>query len=264
MTDEVADLVLADNEAQANALQIASVEAAELVGVHARQIERLERAGVLDRGLEVLPDAKRLQERIAEHRGLTAPELAVLLAFTKIELKQQLVASDLPDDPYFAADLVDYFPLTLRERFGDLATAHPLAREIVATVVANAVVNRAGISFLSRLCDETGCPLPVIARAHVIATRGVRCPDDVGGRRRARSRGAGGDPGSDVPHDPPAGRTRRAVVCRVAPSRRRTTRHSASVRPSSSTETPSPKWWPPCPTSSPATPRSRSLPRATA
>ncbi len=169
MTDEVAHLVLADNEAQANALQIASVEAAELVGVHARQIERLERAGVLDRTLEVLPDAKRLQERIAEHRGLTAPELAVLLAFTKIELKQQLVASDLPDDPFFAADLVEYFPATLQARFGDLAATHPLAREIVATVVANAVVNRAGISFLSRLCDETGCPLPVIARAHVIA-----------------------------------------------------------------------------------------------
>ncbi|MET0894759.1 MAG: NAD-glutamate dehydrogenase [Acidimicrobiia bacterium] len=169
MTDEVCELVLADNEAQANAIHIASIEAAELVGVHARQMERLERSGVIDRTLEGLPDAKQLQERIAARRGLTAPELGVLLAFTKIELQQQLIGSDVPDDPYFAVDLVDYFPTTLRERFGHLAPAHPLAREITATVVANAVVNRAGISFLSRLCDETGCPLPVIARAHVIA-----------------------------------------------------------------------------------------------
>jgi glutamate dehydrogenase len=169
VTDEVAELVLADNEAQANALEIASVEAASLVGVHARQMERLERAGVLDRALERLPDAKGLQERVAAERGLTAPELAVLLAFTKLELQDALVAADLPDDPYFLADLLDYFPNTIAERYADLIPAHRLAREIIATVVANAVVNRAGISFLSRLCDETGCPLPVVASAHVIA-----------------------------------------------------------------------------------------------
>ena len=100
MTDEVAALVLADNEAQANALEIASVEAADLVGVHARQIERLERAGILDRALEGLPGAKTLQERLAGRRGLTAPELAVLLAFTKIDLQRQLVQSDVPDDEF--------------------------------------------------------------------------------------------------------------------------------------------------------------------
>ena len=169
MTDDVAELVLADNEAQTNALEIAAVEAPGLVGVHARQMERLEQTGLLDRALERLPDAKGLQERHAAGLGLTAPELAVLLAFTKLDLQRELVASDVPDDPYLRHDLHDYFPAPVRDRFDDLIDAHALHREITATVVANAVVNRAGISFLSRLADETGAGLPVLARAHIAA-----------------------------------------------------------------------------------------------
>ena len=169
MTDDVAELVLADNEAQTNALEIAAVEAPGLVGVHARQMERLEQTGLLDRALERLPDAKGLQERHAAGLGLTAPELAVLLAFTKLDLQHELVASDVPDDPYLRQDLHDYFPAPVRDRFDDLIDAHALHREITAMVVANAVVNRAGISFLSRLADETGASLPVLARAHIAA-----------------------------------------------------------------------------------------------
>ncbi|MET0627080.1 MAG: NAD-glutamate dehydrogenase, partial [Acidimicrobiia bacterium] len=169
MTDEVAALVLADNQAQANALEIAAVETVDLLGVHARQMERLEHAGLLDRALEGLPDAKALQERAATGRGLTAPELAVLLAFTKIDLQQQLVGSDVPDDPALERELLGYFPAPLRARFAETARSHPLRREIVGTVVANAVVNRAGISFLSRLADELGVALPTLTRAHVIA-----------------------------------------------------------------------------------------------
>ncbi len=169
MTDEVADLVLADNVAQANALEIAAVEAAALVGVHARQMERLERSAGLDRALEALPTPKALQERHAAGSGLTAPELAVLLAYTKLELQRALVASDLPDDPYLHRDFVAYFPPELRAGYRAAMATHPLRREIVATVVANAVVNRAGISFLSRLGDETGMPLATLARAHVVA-----------------------------------------------------------------------------------------------
>jgi glutamate dehydrogenase len=169
MTEAVADLVLADNGAQANALEIAAVEAPVLGGVHARQMERLEQTAGLDRALEGLPTAKVLQERHATGVGLTSPELAVLLAYTKLELQRALVASDVPDDPYLHADLVAYFPPPLRTGFDDALASHPLRREIVATVVANAVVNRAGISFLSRLADETGLSLAVLARAHVIA-----------------------------------------------------------------------------------------------
>ena len=96
MTDEVAALVLADNTAQANALEIALVEASALIGVHARQIERLEQTAKFDRALEALPTRKQLQERAATGLGLTAPELAVLLAYTKLDLERELVASDLP------------------------------------------------------------------------------------------------------------------------------------------------------------------------
>ncbi len=169
MTDEVAALVLADNSAQANALEIALVEASALVGVHARQIERLEQSAKIDRALEALPTPKQLQERAAAGLGLTAPELAVLLAYTKLDLEQELVASDLPDDPYVEPALMSYFPSVLRTRFDTEIRAHRLRREIIATVVANAVVNRAGISFVSRLSDETGAPMPRIARAHVVA-----------------------------------------------------------------------------------------------
>jgi glutamate dehydrogenase len=139
------------------------------VGVHARQMERLEQAGRLDRALEALPTAKGLQERHAAGQGLTTPELAVLLAHTKLELDRALVASDVPDDPYLHSDLVAYFPTMLGSELVPVMTAHPLRREIVATAVANAVVNRAGISFLSRLSDETGAALARLTRAHVIA-----------------------------------------------------------------------------------------------
>ncbi|MEX1007888.1 MAG: NAD-glutamate dehydrogenase [Acidimicrobiia bacterium] len=169
MTDDVAALVLADNEAQTNALEIAAVEAPTLVGVHARQMERLEQTGLLDRALERLPDAKALQERHSAGWGLTAPELAVLLAFTKLDLQRALVGSDVPDDPYLRRELHGYFPPPLRDRFGELIDAHALHREITATVAANAVVNRAGISYLSRLADETGASLPVLTRAHIVA-----------------------------------------------------------------------------------------------
>ena len=120
MTDEVAALVLADNEAQTNALEIAAVEAPALVGVHARQMERLEQTGLLDRALERLPDAKALQERHAAGLGLTAPELAVLLAFTKLDLQRELRRVRRSRRSRTSArELHDYFPPPLRDRFGD-------------------------------------------------------------------------------------------------------------------------------------------------
>ncbi|HEX9466995.1 MAG TPA: NAD-glutamate dehydrogenase [Acidimicrobiia bacterium] len=169
ITEDVAELVLADNEAQANALAIALVEAPSMIGVHARQIERLEQSAHLDRALEGLPGPKALQERHATGLGLTAPELAVLLAYTKLEVERELMASDVPDDQYLHRDFVAYFPTAVRDRCGGVMDAHPLRRAILSTVVANAVVNRAGISFLSRLADETGLAVPVLVRAHVCA-----------------------------------------------------------------------------------------------
>ena len=191
MTDAVADLVLADNEAQANTLEIAAVEAAELVGVHARQMERLEQSAGLDRALEALPTAKVLQERHAAGVGLTVARArgAARVHQARAAARAGRVRRARRSVPPRTTSSPTSRP-TLRIGFDAALASHPLRREIVATVVANAVVNRAGISFLSRLCDETGLSLPVLARAHVIARDVFDAADDLGGDRRARPRRA--------------------------------------------------------------------------
>jgi glutamate dehydrogenase len=129
----------------------------------------LERAGKLDRKLEFLPDRETLAERRAHARGLTRPELAVLLAYSKVTLQEELVASDVLDDPYLANDLLRYLPATLRERFPDQVRRHPLRREIIATFIANSMVNRVGATFAHRLHEEAGTAAPDAARAYSAA-----------------------------------------------------------------------------------------------
>ena len=169
MTEEVARLVLRDNYLQNVALGNAATQATSMVDVHARYIRTLEAAGRLDRGLEFLPDEMTLSERKSAGRGLTAPEFAVLLAYTKITLYHQLLASDVPEDPYLSAELERYFPTPLRERFRDRMRGHRLRRELVATQVTNSMVNRAGITFAYRMGEETGKEAPEISRAYAAA-----------------------------------------------------------------------------------------------
>ncbi|CAN5127546.1 NAD-glutamate dehydrogenase [soil metagenome] len=169
MTEEVARLVLRDNYLQNVALDNAVAQAASMVDVHARYIRALESAGRLDRGLEFLPDDGTLSERKAVGRGLTAPEFAVLLAYTKIAVYGELISSDVPEDPYLSAELERYFPTPLRERFEDRMQEHRLRRELVATQVTNSIVNRAGITFAYRMGEETGTEAPEIARAYAAA-----------------------------------------------------------------------------------------------
>ncbi len=169
MTDELADLVLEDNRAQTLALTIARRQAAPMVDVHARYLRSLELEGLLNRTLEFLPGEKQLAERAAAGLGLTTPELAVLLAYTKHTNAVEVLASDLPDDPYVQRELVRYFPSALRERFADAMPGHRLRREIVATVLTNDMVNRAGTSFDFRMTDETGASVTDITRAHIVA-----------------------------------------------------------------------------------------------
>jgi glutamate dehydrogenase len=171
MTDEVAALVLADNYAQNVALAAARAQAPSMVDVHARHLGWLERAAGLDRALESLPSDDELAERAASGEGLTQPELAVLLAHTKIHLAHEVLHSDLPDDPEFAAELAAYFPAAIREHYADRIPQHPLRREIVATQIANRLVNRAGISMSHRLQEETSASISDIARAHTVAWR---------------------------------------------------------------------------------------------
>ncbi|PRY48436.1 glutamate dehydrogenase [Geodermatophilus tzadiensis] len=168
--DEVAAAVLADNALQARALSVCAAQAPFLLDRHAQLIGDLERHG-LDRDLEGLPseaDVERLRQAGA---GLTRPEAAVLLAHSKNLVRQELLASDLPDDPSVAGVLAAYFPRAVRERWPDRVATHPLAREITATQLANDLVNRVGPGFLLRLEERHDVPTAVAARAYTVATR---------------------------------------------------------------------------------------------
>jgi glutamate dehydrogenase len=169
MTDEVAELVLRDNYEQAEAISTSEVQASLMVDVHARYIRSLEQRGRLDRALEFLPDDETLAERKKAGQGLTPPEFAILLSYTKVALYDELLASDLPDDANLAGELERYFPTPLRERFGPRLARHPLRREIVDAQVTNALVNRTGTTMVFRLGEETGASGPDIARAFTVA-----------------------------------------------------------------------------------------------
>ncbi|SEF95122.1 glutamate dehydrogenase [Thermomonospora echinospora] len=169
MTDEVAELVLWDNYAQNVVLAAARRQAPSMLHVHGRHLRKLERDGSLKRRLEFLPDDKALAERRQAGYGLTGPEFAVLLAYAKLTLGDELIASDLPDDPYLRSWLVDYFPTPLRERFRAHMDRHPLRREIIATRVVNDLVNNSGTTFTFRINEETGASSPDIARAYLVA-----------------------------------------------------------------------------------------------
>jgi glutamate dehydrogenase len=169
MTDEVAELVLEDNYEQNLALGGAEANASGLLHVHEDWMRRLERQGLLNRQLEFLPSRKQVVERMDRGQGLTAPELAVLLAYTKIVLADELVESDLPDDPFLRSDLFSYFPGKMRQSYRQQMNEHPLRREIVVTQIVNALVNGAGMTYFHRLSNETGATPTEIARANFLA-----------------------------------------------------------------------------------------------
>jgi glutamate dehydrogenase len=169
MTEEVGRLVLRDNYEQTRAMSNALALAHPMIDVHIRYIRALEEAGSLNRELEFLPSDEDLAERRSEGIGLTAPEFAILLSYTKITLYKQLRDSDLPEDPYLAVELERYFPTPLRERFREEMSEHRLRREITATCVVNDLVDRGGPSFAFRLGEETGATPAEIARAYTAA-----------------------------------------------------------------------------------------------
>ena len=168
MTDDVGHLVLANNEAQTLALLIARRQALPMVNVHARYLDLLEAEGWLDRGLEFLPTDKQIAERQAAGAGLQAPELAVLIAYTKNANVAEVVKTDLPDTAVLEADLVDYFPAALRTRYAAAIRTHPLRREIIATRLVNQMVNLSGISFDHRMTEDTGGSVVDVTRAWVV------------------------------------------------------------------------------------------------
>ncbi|MEE1928071.1 NAD-glutamate dehydrogenase [Streptomyces sp. TRM 70351] len=166
MTDEVGEIVLRTNYAQNVALANALETAPGLLQAHHRFMRALSRSGRLDRGLEHLPTDRQIRERAANGLGLTQPELAVLLAYAKITVTEELLHTGLPDDPYLRELAHCYFPLPLRERFPDEIDAHALRRQIVTTVLVNDTVNMGGSTFLHRLREESGASIEEVVRAH--------------------------------------------------------------------------------------------------
>jgi glutamate dehydrogenase len=177
MTDEVADLVLANNRAQTLALLIARRQALPMVNVHARYIDVLETEGWLDRALEFLPTDKQIAERQAAGNGLQTPEFAVLIAYTKNANVAEMVNTNLPDDLALEGDLLSYFPAELQHRYETAIKAHPLRREIIATKVGNQMVNLSGISFDNRMTEDTGASVVDVTRAWVVARDVCRFPE---------------------------------------------------------------------------------------
>jgi glutamate dehydrogenase len=169
MADEVAALVLADNYEQNVLLGNARYQHAALSTVHQRMIQALEEAGELDRVVEFLPSDHEFEQRRAAHRGLTSPELAVVLAYAKLTTTARLLDTDLPDAEWTGGLLRTYFPPQLVQRFGDRLDAHPLRRQIVTTVLVNDMVNWAGSTYVFRAMEETSAGPDDVARAYVVA-----------------------------------------------------------------------------------------------
>ncbi|MFJ9377921.1 NAD-glutamate dehydrogenase [Streptomyces sp. NPDC101455] len=169
MTDEVGALVLRNNYAQNTAIANALAQSKDMLHAQQRFLRTLVREGHLDRALEFLPTDRQIRERLAQGQGLTGPETAVLLAYTKITVSDELLHTTLPDDPYLRTLLHAYFPTALRETFAEQIDTHALHREIVTTVLVNDTVNTGGTSFLHRLREETGASLEEIVRAQTAA-----------------------------------------------------------------------------------------------
>ncbi|MEX1658066.1 NAD-glutamate dehydrogenase [Streptomyces pseudovenezuelae] len=169
MTDEVGRLVLRNNYAQNTAIANALAQSKDMLHAQQRFMRHLVREGHLDRALEFLPTDRQIRERLGAAQGLTSPETAVLLAYTKITVAEELLHTSLPDDPYLHGLLHTYFPKALREQFAEHIDHHPLHREITTTVLVNDTVNTGGTTYLHRLREETGASLEEIVRAQTVA-----------------------------------------------------------------------------------------------
>lgn len=169
MTNEVAELVLRDNYEQTQMLSLEASVANYTIDTFRRYMSELEKMGRLNRKLEFLPDEKSLIERKANGLALTRPEIAVLIAYCKMYLKQDIIASDVTEDPYFERHLMMAFPKPLCEKYFAQMKEHSLRREIIATQLGKSITDHMGINFIERLRRETGASLPFVIRAYVIA-----------------------------------------------------------------------------------------------
>ena len=169
MTDEVGHLVLQDNYYQTQAIDIATHRPLYVLDGQQRLMHWLEGSNRLNRAIEFLPTDDEIAKRRARKVGLTKPENAVVLAYAKMAVFDELIASNLPDDPFFGRALKAYFPQVLTEKFGPAVAAHPLKREIIATFITNTVLNRTGATFVNFIATESGASTADVIRAFTLA-----------------------------------------------------------------------------------------------
>jgi len=169
MTDNVAELVLRNNYLQTQSISMSETLSADRIDETARLITDLERTGLLDRSLEFLPDESQIDDRRSRKQGFTRPELAVVLSYAKIDLYNGLIDSEETLEDFLAIDPQRYFPSVLRKRYVDLLPGHRLSRQILATLVANDLVNRMGPAFVKRVQVDTGANIVTVTRAYEVA-----------------------------------------------------------------------------------------------
>jgi len=169
MTDDVANLVLRNNYLQTQSISMSETISSDRIDETARLISDLERTGLLNRAIEYLPDDVQIEERRSRKLGFTRPELAVVLSYAKIDLYNGLIKSDQSLEDFLAIDPQRYFPPLLRRRYLDLIPSHRLSRQILATLVANDIVNRMGPAFAKHVQVDTGASIVTVARAYAVA-----------------------------------------------------------------------------------------------
>ncbi|MFT4346637.1 NAD-glutamate dehydrogenase [Bartonella ancashensis] len=176
MTPQVEQLVLRNNYLQPLALSLAESRGTADLPYQARFIHNLEQKKLLDRRVEILPDEQILRQKIAKNQGLTRPELAVILAYAKLTLKEEITNNPIVDHNYFDTTLLEYFPTQLQNKFKKEIINHQLRRDIIATLIANDIVNRGGPTFVNRLQDKTGQKVDNIIRVFIAIRDGFEIP----------------------------------------------------------------------------------------
>lgn len=169
LTTEVANQVLSDNYQQALAMSISTDHGSRYISLYQSFIHYLEELSFINRAVEFLPDDKTIMDRKAEGKGLTSPELAVLLAYSKIHLKKELLKSNVLEETYFSKFIENAIPHTLVKKFETELQQHRLKREIIATQLTNQIVNEMGTTFIFRIHAETGAEIGDIAKAYAVS-----------------------------------------------------------------------------------------------
>ena len=168
MQEDVAHIVLHDNEVQVMALSLSEWRCHRYFKSYCRAIERMETAGLLDSSIEFLPNNAERAKMAIEGRDFSRPELAVIIAYAKIWLKNEIIQSDLPDDEFCSKYLNDYFPTQMHANFSKDIASHPLRREIIANGIANMIINRMGATVISDEMDSVGASAAMIVRGHIV------------------------------------------------------------------------------------------------